>query len=598
MRVQPRREAKRPRLQLGKSDAGVVADGVDGVSLSDSHSSSSGSDADLADAHGDSDRRSSQQQAGGQGGVEGVGGGEGGGKGDAAGQACGRGESEGTWVVQRHSHGAEEQQHDCPRHASGEAYTAAASTGQRGAPYSSLHALMYGGGFCVGEEQHGEGQVAEAGGRERGEEEQQLWMEQTGGVEREEIRGVVASNEVSGASGGCREMGEEMMGGREGVDAERGSKGGGGAMVDVPTSHSDQSLTLASLEPSSSTPAAPPAPDPHRAAMGPLLPAPLRRKKPRRSTATTSHVSSRHRATSPCRTPWPNRSLFAAHPPLLGRPRRNLCHYRRVVRACHAVRARACMRAGVLACLPSGCNPYPLVAPRVLRILHSCAACPTNHSPLPSRAPASAGAGAEDTGAEAAEIEAAVAVLAEAARSKQVKGEEVFAALRRLETRKVGAEESKAWLAALGGAASPGHMWQLVFTAGSGEVRKAAKGGEGTGSYFPIAAIQRFDATAMEIENGVFLGPVGYLTFQGPMGFTGRRLAFTFHTLTLKLGPLPPFQWGIGKEEDKGRVPGEGKAGSKDPFFTWFYVDDRIAAARGRGGGSAFWVRYTGPYKQ
>ncbi|CAI7799040.1 unnamed protein product [Closterium sp. NIES-54] len=202
---------------------------------------------------------------------------------------------------------------------------------------------------------------------------------------------------------------------------------------------------------------------------------------------------------------------------------------------------------------------------------------------------ASAGAGAVDAGAEALEIEAAVAVLAEAARSKQVKGEAVFAALRRLETRKVGAEESKAWLAALGGAASPGHMWQLVFTAGSGEVRKAAKGGEGTGSYFPIPAIQRFDATAMEIENGVFLGPVGYLTFQGPMGFTARRLAFTFHTLTLKLGPLPPFQWGIGKEEDKGRVPGEGKAGSKDPFFTWFYVDDRIAAARGRGGGAAFW---------
>ncbi|CAI5529097.1 unnamed protein product [Closterium sp. Naga37s-1] len=203
---------------------------------------------------------------------------------------------------------------------------------------------------------------------------------------------------------------------------------------------------------------------------------------------------------------------------------------------------------------------------------------------------ASAGAGAVDAGAEAVEIEAAVAVLAEAARSKQVKGEAVFAALRRLETRKVGAEESKAWLAALGGAASPGHMWQLVFTAGSGEVRKAAKGGEGTGSYFPIPAIQRFDATAMEIENGVFLGPVGYLTFQGPMGFTARRLAFTFHTLTLKLGPLPPFQWGIGKEEDKGRVPGEGKAGSKDPFFTWFYVDDHIAAARGRGGGAAFWV--------
>ncbi|CAI5492311.1 unnamed protein product, partial [Closterium sp. Naga37s-1] len=318
VRVQPRREAKRPRLQLGDSYGALGGDGVDGVSLSDSHSSSSGSDADLADAHGDSNggddvfhpqehlpspfaarpvaRRTSptgtgtctgqscQQQAGGQGGVEGVGGGEGGGKGDAAGQAGGRGESEGTWVVQRHAHGAEEQQHGCPRHGAEEQQH---GWGQGGAPCSSLHALMHGGGFCVGEEQHGEGQVAEVGGRERGEEEQQLWMEQTGGAESEEIRGVVASNEVTGGWGGCREMGEKVFGGTEGVDGKRESEGDGGGMVDVPTSHSSQSPTLASLEPAASAPAAPPAPpappapDPHRAAMGPLLPAPLRRKKPR-----------------------------------------------------------------------------------------------------------------------------------------------------------------------------------------------------------------------------------------------------------------------------------------------------------------------------
>ena len=59
-----------------------------------------------------------------------------------------------------------------------------------------------------------------------------------------------------------------------------------------------------------------------------------------------------------------------------------------------------------------------------------------------------------------------------------------------------------------------------------------------------------------------------------------------------------PLQFSIGKEEDKGRVPGEGKAGSKDPFFIFFYADDGIIAARGRGGGSAFWTRYEGMYKQ
>jgi len=44
---------------------------------------------------------------------------------------------------------------------------------------------------------------------------------------------------------------------------------------------------------------------------------------------------------------------------------------------------------------------------------------------------------------------------------------------------------------------------------------------------------------AMEIENGVYLGPVGYLTFTGPFSFKARRLSFQFYTLTLKLGPLP-----------------------------------------------------------
>ncbi|CAI5529098.1 unnamed protein product [Closterium sp. Naga37s-1] len=314
VRMQPIREAKRPRLQLGSSDAVL---GGDVVALSDSHECSSGS---RASGGGDSDgddamfdprehlpspltarpARPERTSPTGTGAATATLTGvlTDTGKCEAAGQAGGRGESEGsTWMVQQHSHGAEQQQvvaqqqqgllhacrasHSSPPHASAEAHTGAASAGQGGVSRDSMHARLHGGGFCVGEEQHGDEQVAEAGGQERGEEEQQLWMEQTGGVEREEMGGDLARDEVSGAWGGCREMGEEVVGGREGVDAERGSKGGGGAMVDVPTSHSDQSLTLASLEPASSTPSAPCARDPHGAAMGPLLPAPLRRKKPR-----------------------------------------------------------------------------------------------------------------------------------------------------------------------------------------------------------------------------------------------------------------------------------------------------------------------------
>ena len=51
------------------------------------------------------------------------------------------------------------------------------------------------------------------------------------------------------------------------------------------------------------------------------------------------------------------------------------------------------------------------------------------------------------------------------------------------------------------------------------------------------------------------------------------------------------FQFNIGKKEDAGRVPGVGPEGKEDPFFTWLYADDEIIAARGRGGGTAFWVR-------
>ena len=35
------------------------------------------------------------------------------------------------------------------------------------------------------------------------------------------------------------------------------------------------------------------------------------------------------------------------------------------------------------------------------------------------------------------------------------------------------------------------------------------------------------------------------------------------------------------------------KRGKADPFFVFFYVDESIIAARGRGGGIAIWARTT-----
>lgn len=41
------------------------------------------------------------------------------------------------------------------------------------------------------------------------------------------------------------------------------------------------------------------------------------------------------------------------------------------------------------------------------------------------------------------------------------------------------------WGSIIGGAASPGNRWRLVFTTGA-KVNKAVGGGKGSGAYFPL----------------------------------------------------------------------------------------------------------------
>lgn len=172
------------------------------------------------------------------------------------------------------------------------------------------------------------------------------------------------------------------------------------------------------------------------------------------------------------------------------------------------------------------------------------------------------------------EVEESVRVLKNAAKTRKVPAEEILAAFSAIERAKI--DPSK-FLETLGGTESPGRTWMLIFT---------AEKGLGQGRYFPITAIQRFDATAKRIENGVYLGPLGFLTFEGPFSWKNRILAFVFERLRIKLGPFDPFDISIkGKDE---RVPSNK---DKDPFFIWFYIDEEIAVARGRSGGTAYWVR-------
>lgn len=88
----------------------------------------------------------------------------------------------------------------------------------------------------------------------------------------------------------------------------------------------------------------------------------------------------------------------------------------------------------------------------------------------------------------------------------------------------------------------------------------------------------------MRIENGVYLGAVGSLTFEGRFSWENRILAFIFELVRIKVGPLKHLEISLGQKED--RLPS-----TKDPFFTWFYVDEELAVARGRSGGTAFWCR-------
>ncbi|KAB2001356.1 hypothetical protein E1A91_D12G303900v1 [Gossypium mustelinum] len=172
------------------------------------------------------------------------------------------------------------------------------------------------------------------------------------------------------------------------------------------------------------------------------------------------------------------------------------------------------------------------------------------------------------------EVEKSVKVLKNAAKTRKVPAEEVLSAFSVIEKAKI---DPSAFLETLGGLDSPGRTWMLIFTA-----EKKLKGGR----YFPLTAVQRFDAAGRRIENGVFLGPIGFLTFEGKFSWKNRILSFIFERIRVKIGPFNPLEIGLGQKDDR-------EPNTKDPFFIWFYIDEEIAVARGRSGGTAFWCRCT-----
>ncbi|CAD5313046.1 unnamed protein product [Arabidopsis thaliana] len=162
------------------------------------------------------------------------------------------------------------------------------------------------------------------------------------------------------------------------------------------------------------------------------------------------------------------------------------------------------------------------------------------------------------------QVTESVNVLKTAAKTRKVAADEILAAFSAIEKAKI---DPSTFLETLGGPESPGRTWMLIFTA----EKKLTKG-----RYFPLTAVQRFDAAGKRIENGVYLGPFGALTFEGRFSWKNRILAFVFEQIRIKIGPLDPLEFSLGKK-DAVEEPS-----NKDPFFIWFYIDEEIAVARDR----------------
>jgi hypothetical protein len=141
--------------------------------------------------------------------------------------------------------------------------------------------------------------------------------------------------------------------------------------------------------------------------------------------------------------------------------------------------------------------------------------------------------------------------------------------------------------------------WQLCFATGTKKVRERGGIVLGKGLYVPkfIKIHVSFNATLEQdsdrggICNQVELGPVLF-NLTGPVQYFSKKnlLAFDFNQMLISLfGRViynRPMRSGKVQTEDFYDQPI-----AKLPFFAFFLVTEDFIAARGRGGGLAFWIR-------
>ncbi|KAK9802551.1 hypothetical protein WJX73_000301 [Symbiochloris irregularis] len=177
----------------------------------------------------------------------------------------------------------------------------------------------------------------------------------------------------------------------------------------------------------------------------------------------------------------------------------------------------------------------------------------------------------------------AIAILERAASRRDVPGPTVVRAMTTLEKARLPSDE---WPELLGTGFNRGARWQLLYIANK-DVSQGIKRGETPlipGVYCPIPAAQRFDASKSENENGIFLGHLAAFTFKGSYEWNSKNklLTFEYKQIRLKLGPKW-FEFDITPKDPNKPAP--------QGTFSFLFVNDKIACARGKAGGLALWKK-------
>lgn len=196
-------------------------------------------------------------------------------------------------------------------------------------------------------------------------------------------------------------------------------------------------------------------------------------------------------------------------------------------------------------------------------------------------------AAAAETPAKSAgpDVAGAVETLRRAAKDAGIPAKAVFEAMRALDKAK---PQGIDWPQVLSGSGAGVRRWRLAYTASGKELAKAVRGGGTKGGMYwsvPAAAIgYRHDGI---IENGVYLGWLASLRFEGNYEVKSNKIGFEFSKLGLTLGPLklPAFTL---KKTPTTSWENPAKA---DGLFVLVYGDDEIMVARGKSGGIALWER-------